>query len=193
MNTKEHPQNDTYEMGKTLGGIDAVKSVSYEYPGFWEIETAFGTFSLGDVDGFFSWHTSDTDTDTHNLAGESNQYTIKGVAGDFAIWLEDTFEREILANAINARFDCGAFVQNTGGGCMAVEIPTNNPEISFILHGVEAGLEIWDYQINEALVQIDLTLFPREEQTAKKLTPHYLELIAEMMQSYPHLFTAVKK
>lgn len=105
----------------------------------------------------------------------------------------NTNEREILANAINARFDCGAFVQNTGGGCMAVEIPTSNPEISFILHGVEAGLEIWDYATNEALVQIDLTLFPREEQTAKKLTPHYLELIAEMMQSYPHLFTAVKK
>lgn len=103
----------------------------------------------------------------------------------------ELIERDILANAINARFDCGAFVTNTGGNCMAVEIPTNNPEISFILHGVEAGLEIWDYETNTPLVQIDLTLM--NYQTAKEMEEHYLELIAEMMKAYPHLFTEVNK
>lgn len=187
MNTKEHAKNDLLNMGKALVAIDYVKSVRHEYPGFWEIETDFGTYSLGDANGFFSWHTTDAEPFT-NLAGESTHYTIDKVAGDFANWLETTFEREILANAINARFACGAFVQNTGGNCMAVEIPTNNPEISFILHGVEAGLEIWDYATNEPLKQID---FGAATATAKKLTPIYLNLVGEMMQEFPHLFTAV--
>lgn len=104
----------------------------------------------------------------------------------------ETLEREALIEAINARFDCGAFLQHTGGGCMAVEIPTNNPEISFIVHGVEAGLEIWDYETDEPLEQIDLVEFARKE-TTKMLKNAYLYLIARVMNGYPHLFTEVKK
>lgn len=87
MNTLQHPQNDTHTMGQELKKLEGVLSVSYEFPGFWEIATTRGTYSLGDVDGFFSWHTSDTETTNNQEAGESAHYTISGVVADFANFL----------------------------------------------------------------------------------------------------------
>ena len=60
-----------------------VNWVSYEYPGFFVIDTTKGEFILGDVNGNVGWN------DYEGLfSGETQEGTISKITKDFLNWLD---------------------------------------------------------------------------------------------------------
>jgi hypothetical protein len=76
--------HETTELTETLGALETVETVSYEFPGFWNITLTNGlVFALGDVDGFWAWH------DIHGITnGDTQKTNAEGIASDFAEWLK---------------------------------------------------------------------------------------------------------
>lgn len=80
--------NTPATLSKALGGASKkITAVSYEYPGFWLIETKSDTYSLGDVNGFISWHTQDG-TEADHLPNSSEYTKPETIALAFAKWVE---------------------------------------------------------------------------------------------------------
>lgn len=79
MNIHKNPNLLVQKLSKT----DGVHGVSYEYPGFWLVDTRHGEVYLGDTNGFISWHSEDG----NSLLGETNANTPATIARDFGAWL----------------------------------------------------------------------------------------------------------
>lgn len=63
-----------------------VKSVSYEYPGFWVINTALDSYDLGDISEEIGWNNEDGEG---GYLPDSDKYTSPlKIAEAFATWLE---------------------------------------------------------------------------------------------------------
>jgi hypothetical protein len=80
MNIHKNPNLLVQQLQKTEG----VHGVSYEYPGFWSIDTVNGCFYLGDSNGFISWNAEDGNP---FLDGETTAKTPATIARDFGAWL----------------------------------------------------------------------------------------------------------
>lgn len=72
---------------KQLEKLQGVNAVSYEYPGFWLVDTPLGAIYLGDTNGFISWHNEEGD----RLHGETMATTPATIARDFGAWLKGEF------------------------------------------------------------------------------------------------------
>ena len=75
--------HETTELSEALEALEMVETVSYEFPGFWNITLSNGLiFALGNIDGFWAWH------DIAGLtSGDTQKTNAKGIALDFAEWL----------------------------------------------------------------------------------------------------------
>ena len=76
------------ELAKALGKANKrIAAVSYEYPGFWFIETKADSYALGDVNGTIDW-SNQVGTEADGLAN-SSEFTAPGViAKAFSAWLD---------------------------------------------------------------------------------------------------------
>jgi hypothetical protein len=76
--------HETTELTEALTALATVKTVSYEFPGFWNITLKNNlVFALGNVDGFWAWH------DIHGITnGDTQKTDAHGIALDFAEWLK---------------------------------------------------------------------------------------------------------
>ena len=76
--------HETTELSKALEALEMVETVSYEFPGFWNITLSNGLiFALGDINGFWAWH------DIAGLtSGDTQKTNAEGIAVDFAEWLK---------------------------------------------------------------------------------------------------------
>ena len=83
MNIHKNPNLLLQKLEKQKG----VLAVSYEYPGFWLVETQLGALYLGDTNGFVTWHSEAGDT----LIGETTATTPATIAKDFGAWLRGEF------------------------------------------------------------------------------------------------------
>lgn len=71
-------------LAKALGkGHTAIKSVTYEQPGFWEIKTAKDTYHLGDAEGYWAWNDEEG-----LLEGATPLTDALHIAFAFAVWLD---------------------------------------------------------------------------------------------------------
>lgn len=61
----------------------SVSSVSYEFPGFFSIETAKGEFYLGTANGNVGWHDLEAE-----ITGETDSEQVLAIAKDFLNWLD---------------------------------------------------------------------------------------------------------
>lgn len=83
MNIHKNPNLLVHQLRK----LEGVHGVSYEYPGFWLVETRLGEIYFGDTNGFISWH----DEVGNALIGETNAKTPATIARDFGAWLKGEF------------------------------------------------------------------------------------------------------
>ena len=84
MNIHKNPNLLVNQLKKTEG----VHGVSYEYPGFWEIDTELGLITLGDENGIITWNAFDA---SGYLEGETSAKTPATIARDFGAWLRGEF------------------------------------------------------------------------------------------------------
>lgn len=88
-------------LAKALGKSNKkITAVSYEYPGFWLIETKTATYYLGDVNEFISWHSEDGTLAGH-LEGSSMYTEPLEIAKAFSTWLDNLDNMEQVKGGAN--------------------------------------------------------------------------------------------
>ena len=70
------------ELEQELLKLDTVKSVFWEYPEFFTIETSWGDYHLGGVNGPIGWNNPHGSEE-----GETNETNPQAIAKAFAEWL----------------------------------------------------------------------------------------------------------
>ncbi len=75
------------ELERELLKLDTTKSVSWEYPDYFMIETSWGDYALGNVNGPIGWNDFDGYTE-----GETMETEPKAIATAFRAWLITTNE-----------------------------------------------------------------------------------------------------
>ena len=72
------------QMKHALKSIPEVESVSYEFPGFWLINTTKGEYHLGTANGPYGWNNPEG-----TIVGESTATNTGGVIADFKKFLKE--------------------------------------------------------------------------------------------------------
>ena len=70
------------ELQQELLELDTVKSVFWEYPEFFSVETSWGEYYLGDENGHIGWNDPECQHD-----GETKETAPKAIAKAFEEWL----------------------------------------------------------------------------------------------------------
>lgn len=80
--------NNPATLSKALGKASKkITAVSYEYPGFWFIETKADSYALGDVNGTIDW-SNQVGTESYGIPNSSEYTKTETIALAFAKWLE---------------------------------------------------------------------------------------------------------
>jgi hypothetical protein len=85
--TKRMIEQIKTELEEELLKLDKVKSVSWEYPAYLSIQTTWGDFAMGEVNGPIGWNDFDGYVD-----GETTETTPAEIAKAFHDWLIATNE-----------------------------------------------------------------------------------------------------
>ena len=75
------------ELEQELLQLSTVREVYWEYPAFFSVETIWGCFAIGDVNGPIGWNDLEGRID-----GETNETSPKAIANAFQEWLIDKCE-----------------------------------------------------------------------------------------------------
>ena len=70
------------ELQQELLELDTVKNVFWEYPEFFSVETTWGDYHLGNVNGPIGWNDAEGQEE-----GETNETNPKAIAKAFEEWL----------------------------------------------------------------------------------------------------------
>ena len=80
--------NTPATLSKALGKANKkITAVSYEYPGFWFIETKADSYALGDCNGTIDW-SNQLGTDGDELENSSEYTKPETIAKAFSAWLD---------------------------------------------------------------------------------------------------------